>query len=132
MIYGYKIGVHYSYFSQMVKKHEDVKCVLNRISVLLFMFDICIVNLLIYLKTLRCKLNSKQNATTHLLKAGLDEVSLVNKALFKVHEAILFQLVRLLSGDLFWVAHLGQEGSQVVNLHLLLPHLLLQLLSLLN
>lgn len=68
---------------------------------------------------------------TDLLKPGLNEVGLVNEPLFEVGQALLLQAEGLLFGQLLWVTDLGQEWRQVVNVHLLLPHLLLKLLSLL-
>lgn len=68
---------------------------------------------------------------TDLLKPGLNEVGLVNEPLFEVSQALLLQAEGLLFGQLLWVPDLGQEWRQVVNVHLLLPHLLLKLLSLL-
>ena len=73
-----------------------------------------------------------QPKQTDLFEACLYEVGLVNEAVFEVGQAVFLQLEGLLSGELLRVAHLCQERRQVVQLHLLLPELLLQLKSLLE
>lgn len=69
---------------------------------------------------------------THLFKAGLDEVGLVDEAHLEVGQTLLLEAVGLLPSQLLGVTNVGQERRQVVNLHLLFTHLLLHDLPLLQ
>ena len=69
---------------------------------------------------------------SYLLKAGLDEVGLINEAMFEVGEAVFFQSEGLTTSDLIRVSDLGEERCEVVKLHHLSPQSLLNLLLLLG
>ena len=72
------------------------------------------------------------DSMSYLLKAGLDEVGLVDEAMFEVGEAVFFQSEGLTARDLIRVADLGEERREVVQLHHLPPQSLLNLLLLLG